>query len=75
MLLGLSRRLTDPLNLANPPESDLLPPDLTNPAVGHRYLFLSVCVIDRWTLTTAPIGTATGVAGEPFLRHDGSLGF
>lgn len=37
MLLGLSRRPTDPLNPANPPESNLPPPDPTTPTVGHRF--------------------------------------
>ena len=35
---------------------------------GFRSLFLSACVIDRWTPTTALTRTATDVAGEPFLK-------
>ena len=42
---------------------------------GFRYLFLFVCVIDRWTPITAPTETATDVAEEPFLRRGGGLGF
>ena len=42
---------------------------------GFRSPFFSVCVIDRWTPTTALTRTATNVAGEPFLRHNDSLGF
>ena len=33
-IIGLSRRPGDPLNLANPPASNPLPPDPTTPAVG-----------------------------------------
>ena len=42
---------------------------------GFRYLFLFVRVIHRWTPTTAPIRTATDVAGEPFLKRGDGLGF
>nr|POF26507.1 hypothetical protein CFP56_40114 [Quercus suber] len=42
---------------------------------GFRSLFLSMCVIDKWTPTTAPTRTITNIAEEPFLRADGSLGF
>ena len=35
--VGLSIRPEDPLNLANPPASDLLPPNPTTPAVGRGF--------------------------------------
>ena len=35
--VGVSRRPGDPLNPANPPESDPPPPDPTTPAVGRGF--------------------------------------